>query len=81
MKPVREQLRDIIRAARMTQTQAAEQLPLSRPLLNRILNGQNQLSPETAMKFERLFGIDARKLLRRQLDEHLRELERSKIES
>lgn len=47
-------------------TDAAEQLRVSRPPFNNLMNGKAGLSAEMAIRFEKAFGIPADTLLRMQ---------------
>lgn len=59
-------LEEILKAYRMTVTQAAGHLGVTRPALSRMLNGHAALSPEMAIRFEKAFGLSAATLLRMQ---------------
>ena len=54
-----------------TVTEVAKELKMSRPCFSNVVNGNASLSVELALKIERTFGLDARKLLIRQLDEQI----------
>lgn len=54
-----------------TVTDAAARLQMSRPSLSNVVNGNAALSIELALRIEREFGLDARKLLVAQLDEDI----------
>lgn len=47
-------------------TEAAGLLRVSRQALSTLLNGRSDLSPDMAIRFEKVFGIDADTLLRMQ---------------
>jgi plasmid maintenance system antidote protein VapI len=57
----------------LTVTEAAERLKIARPNLSNVVNGNAALSIELALKVEREFGVDARRLLIAQLDENIAE--------
>ncbi len=62
-------LRDeIIEPYRLTVTEAANVLGVTRPALSNLLNGKASLSPEMALRFEKAFGIKMETLLKMQLD-------------
>ena len=50
----------------MTVTDAAKLLGVGRPALSQLLNGNAALSPEMAMRFEKVFGVKMDTLLRMQ---------------
>jgi plasmid maintenance system antidote protein VapI len=65
-----------LKAALVTQrektvTEVAGELEMSRPCFSNVVNGNASLSVELALKIERTFGLDARKLLIQQLDEQI----------
>ena len=75
---VQEYLRTlIVDAQKLTVTEAAERLNITRPSLSNVLHGHAALSPELALRIERVFGVDARTLLIEQLDEVLEEARRN----
>lgn len=47
----------------MSVTRAAKLLHVGRPALSNLLNGRSSLSPNMAVRLERAFGVDRRKLL------------------
>lgn len=51
-----------------TVTQLAAELGIGRPAISNVLNGNAELSIALALAIERRFGVNARKLLRRQLE-------------
>lgn len=50
----------------LTVKRAAEVLHVSRPALSNLLNGNAGLSAEMALRFEKVFGLEADSLLRMQ---------------
>jgi antitoxin HigA-1 len=56
-----------------TVTEVARELEMSRPCFSNVVNGNAALSIELALRIEREFGLDARKLLVEQLDEDIAE--------
>ena len=61
-----------------TVTDLAQRLSITRPALSNVLNGNAALSIPLALQIERIFGLEARALLVRQLDI---EIEAAKSES
>ncbi len=49
---------DVLPALRLTVTQAAQQLDVSRMTLSRVLNGRAVISPEMALRIEAWLGVD-----------------------
>ena len=49
---------DVLPALRLSVTQAAQQLGVSRVALSRVLNGRAAISPEMALRIEAWLGID-----------------------
>ena len=47
----------------MSVTDAAKRLGVGRPALSNLLNGNSSLSPDMAVRLERSFGVDRKKLL------------------
>ena len=61
-------LREFIEPHGITQTEAARQLGVSYPRLNEIVNGRRGITPDTALRLERLFGASAEFWLNGQRD-------------
>ncbi len=59
---------EIIEPHKLTVTEAAKVLGVTRPALSNLLNGKASLSPEMALRFEKAFGIKMETLLKMQLD-------------
>jgi addiction module HigA family antidote len=57
---------EIIQAAGLTVTAAAEALHVSRPALSSLLNGKADLSGEMALRIEKAFGVRMDTLMRMQ---------------
>lgn len=57
---------EIIEAAGLTVTAAAEALSVSRPALSSLLNGKADLSGDMALRFEKAFGVKMDTLMRMQ---------------
>lgn len=58
--------RNVIEHYRLTVTEAAARLHVTRPAMSNLLNGKADLSPEMALRFELAFGLGAETLLRMQ---------------
>jgi addiction module HigA family antidote len=58
---------EIVEAHNLTVTEAARLLHVTRQALSTLLNGRAELSSEMAIRFEKVFGIDAETMLRMQL--------------
>jgi len=58
---------EIIEAAGLTVTAAAEALRVSRPALSSLLNGKADLSGEMALRIEKVFGVRMDTLMGMQL--------------
>lgn len=53
-------LEETIEALNMSQKELAERTGLTAKTINEIIKGKNPITPETAKKFERVFGVSAR---------------------
>ncbi|MFC4167617.1 HigA family addiction module antitoxin [Teichococcus aestuarii] len=58
--------RQILPALKLTISQAAQDLGITRQSLHRILAGRAAITPEMALRFERLCGVSSRFWLERQ---------------
>lgn len=58
--------RQVVEPHGLTVKRAAEVLHVSRPALSNLLNGNADLSAEMAIRFEKVFGLDADTLMRMQ---------------
>lgn len=65
--------RNVVAPYRLTVTELADRLHVTRPNLNNLLNGKADLSPSMALKFEAAFGLGAETLLRMQTAHDLAE--------
>lgn len=54
-----EHLSDILDGAAMSQKELAERMGIAKETVNDIIKGRNPITPETAIKLERVFGISA----------------------
>jgi addiction module HigA family antidote len=52
-------LKEFIAPLELTQTDVAQRLGISFPRLNEIIKGKRGVTPDTALRLERLFGMDA----------------------
>lgn len=52
-------LAEFIEPANLTQTEVAQRLAISFPRLNELIKGKRGVTPDTALRLERLFGMDA----------------------
>jgi addiction module HigA family antidote len=60
-------LEEFLKPLEMTQHEAAEKLCISRVRLNQIINRHRGVTPDTALRLERLFGMEAQAWLNMQL--------------
>lgn len=60
-------------------TEAAEQLQITRPSLSNVINGRRALSISLALQLERAFGMNALRLLTRQLFDEVLAVRRAMI--
>ena len=65
--------RNVIEHYRLTVTEAADRLRVTRPAMSNLLNGKADLSPNMALRFELAFGLGAETLLRMQTAHDLAE--------
>lgn len=61
-------LREFIEPLGLTQTAVASALGVSYPRLNEIVHGKRGVTPDTALRLERMFGLDAASWLNMQRD-------------
>lgn len=59
-------IKDMVIPDRMTVTEAARRLGIGRPALSQLLNENASLSPEMALRIEKVFGVKMDTLLRMQ---------------
>jgi antitoxin HigA-1 len=73
-------LREVVKPYRMTVTQTAAHLGVSRQNMSMLLNGHASLSAMMALRFEKAFGISADTLLRMQAGYDLAQVKLAKRE-
>src|SRR5438094_10177000 len=61
-------IREHVIPAGMSVKDAAKRLRIGRPALSNLLNGNSSLSPDMAVRLEKAFGADRRKLLEMQAE-------------
>jgi len=71
---------DVVKPLGLTVTQAAEALGVSRSNLSLLLNQRIDLSPETALRLEAAFGLEAAMLMGMQSDYDLARARRRQAE-
>jgi len=52
-------LEEFVKPLRMTQTELAARLGVSYPRLNEIIHGRRSVTPDTALRLERVLGVSA----------------------
>jgi addiction module HigA family antidote len=52
-------LEEFIKPLGLSQTELAEWIGVSYPRLNEIVNGKRSITPDTALRLEQVFGVDA----------------------
>ena len=60
-------LEEFLRPLEMTQTELAKRLGVSYPRVSEIVHGRRSITPDTALRLERLFGMEAQFWLNLQL--------------
>jgi addiction module HigA family antidote len=60
-------LEEFLKPLKMTQTELAEKLGVSYPRINELIHGKRGVTPDTALRLERLFGMEAQFWLNLQL--------------
>ncbi|TCP30717.1 HigA family addiction module antitoxin [Sphingomonas sp. BK235] len=65
---------EIVEAHKLSVTEAARLLHVTRQALSTLLNGRADLSPEMAIRFEKVFGLNAETMLRMQLAWDIRQV-------
>ena len=63
--------RNVMSHYRLSVTEVAKHLSVTRAALSNLLNGNSALSPEMALRFEAAFGVSARTLLNMQANHDL----------
>ena len=60
-------LEEFLRPLGMTQTELAERIGVSYPRVNELIHGKRAMTPDTALRLEQLFGMEAQFWLNLQL--------------
>ncbi|MBF0408312.1 MAG: HigA family addiction module antidote protein [Candidatus Riflebacteria bacterium] len=60
-------LEEFLKPLKMTQSELAEKLGVSYPRVNELINKKRGITPDTALRLERLFGMNAQFWLNLQL--------------
>ena len=60
-------LEEFLKPLNMTQSELAEKLRVSYPRVNELIHGKRGITPDTALRLERLFGMEAQFWLNLQL--------------
>ena len=60
-------LEEFLKPLKMTQSELAEKLGVSYPRVNELIHGKRGITPDTALRLEKLFGMDAQFWLNLQL--------------
>jgi addiction module HigA family antidote len=60
-------LEEFLKPLGMTQTELAQRIGVSYPRINELIHGKRGVTPDTALRFERLFGMEAQFWLNLQL--------------
>ena len=60
-------LEEFLKPLKITQSELAEKLGVSYPRVNELIHGKRGLTPDTALRLEKLFGMDAQFWLNLQL--------------
>ncbi len=60
-------LEEFLKPLKLTQTELAERLGVSYPRVNELVHGKRDMTPDTALRLERLFGVEAQLWLNLQL--------------
>jgi antitoxin HigA-1 len=60
-------LEEFLKPLAITQTELADRLGVSYPRINEIVHGKRSITPDTALRLERLFGMEAQFWLNLQL--------------
>lgn len=70
-------LEEFLRPLDLSQTELAERLGVSYPRINELIHGKRGVTPDTALRLERLFGMEAQFWLNLQLAWDLYNAQRS----
>ena len=60
-------LEEFLKPMALTQVELAERLGVSYPRVNELIHGKRDMTPDTALRLERLFGVEAQFWLNLQL--------------
>src|SRR4030066_562198 len=60
-------MEDFLKPLKMTQAELAEKLGVSYPRVNELIHGKRGVTPDTALRLEQLFGMEAQFWLNLQL--------------
>lgn len=60
-------LEEFLLPLEMTQTELADRIGVSYPRINELINGKRGMTPDTALRLEKLFGMEAQFWLNLQL--------------
>jgi addiction module HigA family antidote len=60
-------LEEFLKPLGMTQTELAQRIGVSYPRINELIHGKRGMTPDTALRLERLFGMEAQFWLNLQL--------------
>ena len=60
-------LEDFLKPMNLSQTELAERLGVSYPRVNELVHAKRDMTPDTALRLERLFGVEAQFWLNLQL--------------
>ena len=60
-------LEEFLKPLALTQTELAERLGVSYPRVNELVHGKRDMTPDTALRLERLLGVEAQVWLNLQL--------------
>lgn len=60
-------MEEFLKPLKMTQVQLAQKLGVSYPRINELIKGKRGVTPDTALRLERLFGMEAQFWLNLQL--------------
>ena len=60
-------LEEFLKPFELTQTELAERIGVSYPRVNELVHGKRDMTPDTALRLERLFGVEAQFWLNLQL--------------
>jgi len=70
-------LEEFLKPLGMTQAELAEEIGVSYPRINELIHGKRGITPDTALRLEQLFGMEAQFWLNLQLAWDLYHLQRS----